>query len=661
MKTLRIILILLLALTNCTAQNALNVIRDIENHNIIQLTNGLRFQIVTTTEFEYITYRLTADVSGVGEGQLRGIKQTVADITGCDLYADELMVKKMVSHKQAIDSLFQFMALVIYKNSSVDFADYKSKKIQNLKNQEQTIDYKINIDALKLVGAPLPPTSTEIEKISLQDVEDFKKQCFSPDKTIITVVSQATPDEIMVIAQKYFGDAIQAPPRYQTQSQKIKNYDAVYFLDGGQTNECKTVYKNYFPCEKTIKNILLSRLCNTMLYGNGGLLVGETDAFVDNIFGLYTDINSLSLDMPPENFEMFSQDFYETITTASELPSNIERAKSATVAEFFKYVVRPENAAQYASEMLVYKLPKNFYTTYEKNIGALTQPEVATFLNQTMTKGGQAMVVYGSGQKLLCSLYPLSTERDVCTIDQGINTTIKFPKDFGIRMIFDNYLKATGLNNPPKNLEETYTAKYIYPDAEYEAQGKVLRKYPQVYLFENRIVHMDSAYLHYLEIYDGVAGFDSTMLYNGVHADSIRLIELKQKASYPIESFYNKLKMRTKFICDYGLDTAGLYLIEVVDPLGRKYHDYFSSKNYLKLKSHLYNKAYSQNNIYKTIVYQDYKNFGDYFLPEKYIETSPELKIEITIKSYNPSVVLKKSDFEFYKSDTGKKKKKNKK
>ena len=119
--------------------------------------------------------------------------------------------------------------------------------------------------------------------------------------------------------------------------------------------------------------------------------------------------------------------------------------------------------------------------------------------------------------------------------------------------------------------------------------------------------------------------------------------------------------MRTKFICDYGLDTAGLYLIEVVDPLGRKYHDYFSSKNYLKLKSHLYNKAYSQNNIYKTIVYQDYKNFGDYFLPEKYIETSPELKTEITIKSYNPSVVLKKSDFEFYKSDTGKKKKKNKK
>lgn len=659
MKTLRIIIVLLLTVFNCEAQNALNVIQAIENSNVVQLTNGLRLQIVTTSEFEYITYRLTSDVSNVGEGDLYGIKQVVADVTGCDLYAGELMIKKMISHKQAADSLLQFMSEVVYGKVS-NFSDYKNRKVQNLKNQEQTSDYKINYDALKLVGAPLPISSNDVEKISEFDVEDFKKQLFSPDKTIITIVSQYTSDEILPIAQKYFGNVQKTLPKNQEIPKKIKNSDAVYYFNTNNENECKTIYKSYFPCEKTAKNLLLSRLCNAMLFGDDGLLVGETDAFVDNVSGLTTEIYSLALDMPPANLENYSQDFYETMSSASELPSNIERAKSAAVKEFYKLIVRPENAAQFAAEILTYKLPKNFLTTYEKNITGLTQPDVATFLNLTMTKGGQAMVVYGSTSKILCSLYPLSVERDVCSIDENLNIKLKFPKDFGVRRIFDDYLQATGLNNPPKNLEETYTAKYIYPDAEYEAKGKILRKYPQMYLFENRIVHLDSAYLHYLEIFDGTSGFDSTMLYQGVLADSIRLIQLKQKASYPIESFYNKLKIRTRFICDYNLDTAGLYLVEVVDKLGRKYHDYFSIDNHLKIKSNLFNSATGGNNIYKTILYEDYKQQSEYFLPEKYIETSTELKTEFTITSYNTAAVLKKSDFEFYKTSTGKKKKKKK-
>ena len=78
------------------AQNRDVVLSNIENYTITQLSNGMKIQVVKTSEFQHFTYRFSADVSMVGEGNLSGVKQVVADLTGCDYMPDDLIVKKMV-------------------------------------------------------------------------------------------------------------------------------------------------------------------------------------------------------------------------------------------------------------------------------------------------------------------------------------------------------------------------------------------------------------------------------------------------------------------------------------------------------------------------------------------------------------------------------------
>ena len=107
-------ILLLLCAATLHAQNRETILSNIEGNSVITLPNGMRIQLVKTSEFQHYTYRLTADVSLVGEGQFTGIKGVVADLTGSELQPNDLIVKKMVSHNNALDSIFEFMSDMVF-------------------------------------------------------------------------------------------------------------------------------------------------------------------------------------------------------------------------------------------------------------------------------------------------------------------------------------------------------------------------------------------------------------------------------------------------------------------------------------------------------------------------------------------------------------------
>ena len=89
---------MLLLAAQLAAQDISNILQCIENHQVINLPNGFRVQVVTTSQYRYCNVRLSADVSALSESPNKGIKQVVAAMTGSTLAANQVMIKNMISH-----------------------------------------------------------------------------------------------------------------------------------------------------------------------------------------------------------------------------------------------------------------------------------------------------------------------------------------------------------------------------------------------------------------------------------------------------------------------------------------------------------------------------------------------------------------------------------
>lgn len=636
-------------ITLCTAalyaQNRDVVLANIEANSVATLSNGMRIQLVKTSEYELFTYRLTADVSAVGEGSLAGIKQVVADVTGCEYLPEDLIVKKMVSHNHALDSVFEFMSDVIYGAKYNNFNTYKQGKLDLL---EQNADLKYQNIAAKAAGEKVL-TSESLRSIGDKDVEQFVKQCFTPEKCIITVVADVDLATVQETAKKYFSKAVKTPPKNQPDNKRPESGDYIYALNVLKP-ETTVAYRCNFPFAKTSKNYALGNVAYKIMFTDS-LDYGYRRS------SLKSEGYSIDTRLPLQGFDVFQSELYAPLNPNFDFGAAGTKAKAKVIEEHEKMLLRPEYAAEIASHLLIYKLPKNYFTQYKQAVNNIATNEFSDFFNAIAKNGRGVMVVAGPRKTIHCQLFNAARNREVDFMTNKLEKERVIPKGFGEATILEHYLTATGLIDPPKNLIEDFESIYTFPTAgTYKCIGKIYRKHPLMYKMENYVKHApDTLVIHYIEMFNGTIGNDSTKLFGMKQANEIRNKELRQKASFPIEMYYTELNAGVRFACDYDLDSAGIYRLEITDPQGHDYRDYFSIKDGLKTKSEV---LASKGSVLAEITYTYEKN-GVYTLPKVITEKSNDVTIETTILKYNTEVALKIDNFQpFTGEETDSKKKK---
>ncbi|MBR4440018.1 MAG: insulinase family protein [Bacteroidales bacterium] len=644
MKNFFLVICFVMCATAMSAQNRDAVLACIEDNTVSQLANGMRIQVVKTSEYQHYTYRLTADVSAVGEGQYTGIKSVVADLTGSDFLPNDLIVKKMVSHNNALDSVFEFLSEVVFGNKQNSFHDYQTSKLRQFENN---YEYRVMALAAQASGEQ----SVNIETLRSMDsktVESFIKQCFSPEKCILTVVADVEPSVVQEAAQKYFGKLTKTVVKSQPDNRRIPSGDVIYSIDETAVFDVVVAYRSYFPFAKTAKNYALGNVAYHVMFGKRA-----NDA--DRCSSIRHDTYSYFERIFANGFDVFQGEFFAPRNPNFDFAEAGAKAKDRVIEEFDKKLLRPEYAAEIASHLLLYKFPKNYFTNYRQSVAAVTASDISDFFSGMEKNGRSVMVVQGNKRALHCALFNAARYREVDFVDSSLNPSRIIPKGFGEKTIIDNYLAATGLNNPPKNLMVDFTSTYSFGNhGTYDTRGRILRKMPDMYKMENYVVHApDTLVIHYTEMFDGASGVDSSALWGNVRGDSIRNMELRQKAAYPIEAHYARLNIQAYNICDYELDSAGYYVLDVNDPLGGHYRDFFSIDNGVKVRTQIFldNKAREGE-----ILYQYAKN-GAYYIPVLITERSPGLIIETKITSYNTETALKITDFQPYVEPVDKKKK----
>ena len=361
-----------LLITLCSAvlyaQNRDAVLANIEEYTVATLSNGMRIQVVKTSEYEHFTYRLSADVSAVNEGNMPGIKQVIADLTGCEYMPEDLIVKKMVSHDNALDSVFEFMAEVLYANNFSDFNQYKNNKIDIL---EQNADLKFQNIAAEAAGEIIL-TPESLRAIDIKAVETFAKQCFSPDKCILTVVANVDAATVQNAAKKYFGKVTKNSAKAQP-AKPLESGDYIYSLDGSFP-ETIIAYRCNFPFIKTAKNYALGNVAYELMFLDKKDEARRRSSAKSESYSFDTKI-------PTQGFDVFQTELFAPRNPGFEFTEAGNKAKAIVVGEFDKMLLRPEYAAEIASHLLLYKLPKNYFSQYKQSVNAITSNELFDFFS----------------------------------------------------------------------------------------------------------------------------------------------------------------------------------------------------------------------------------------------------------------------------------------
>ena len=625
------------------AQNRDVVLSNIENYTITQLSNGMKIQVVKTSEFQHFTYRFSADVSMVGEGNLSGVKQVVADLTGCDYMPDDLIVKKMVSHDNALDSVFEFMADVFYNNKYSDFSQYKTNKLEYL---EQNQESKFNIIAAQATGEKIL-TPESLQAIDNKAVEAYIKQCFSPDKCILTVVANVDAATVQESAKKFFGKAVKSSIKGQSDNKKAETGDFIYSIDG-DFSENIIAYRCIFPFAKTAKNYAIGNVAYELMF------LGQKDAIRRS--SQKSECYSFETRTPIQGFDVFQTEFFAPRNPGFDYTEAGNKAKDIVVGEFDKMLLRPEYAAEIASHLLLYKLPKNYFTLYKQTVNAITANELLDFFSMMTNNGRSVMVVAGPRKPLHCQLFNAARYREVDFMNSSLEKERVIPKGFGAATIIDTYLEKTGLIDPPKHIMEEFTSKYTFKNGgNYDSRGRIYRKQPDMYRMENYVIYApDTLIVHYVEMFNGEVGYDSTKLYGALRADSLRTRQLLQKAAFPIEKHYGRLNVTSNFACDYVLDSAGYYAVDVTDALGIPYRDYYSISEGTKDKTEI---LFRTGGVETEILFS-YEKKEQYLLPKVITEKTPNYTIETTFNEYIIDVALEQKVFEPYEPAEEPKKKK---
>ena len=633
---------MLLLTARLAAQDINNVLQCIENHQVITLPNGFRVQVVTTSQYRYCNVRLSADVSALPEDPHKGIKQVVAAMTGSTLAANQVMIKNMISHDKALDSLLNFMNEVMYGNNPtyVNFDEYKKKRIKYLKDNGNQLEFM----AADIIGQPYI-TADDLAKINKSDYLNYRQRCFAPDKCLITIVSDTDVEFVKPLVEKYFASAPRSDNKAKSELLDMKPMDFVCAIEEDSTaSGFEAAFMDYYPCDKTAKTYVVNDLVYHIIYDT---LARD----VDRISSFKYDVNTINMDGTNNDFPQFATNLFQHRSEDYDVNSGLQAAKNQLINNFRQGLKRPDYAAEIASDLILYNFPKNYFTNYENTINAVTAAEAQSHLKHIIQNGSCVFVVKGSHRSLFCTLNRIAKDRRVDFLDRKQGLVARIPKGFGAYTILNAYVEATGLNNPPKNMSVNLQSVYTLEDGQqYKAFGRILRKTPNMYRMENNIRRDDTVSLfHFKEVYDGAIGADSTLLYGFTEPDSARAIVLKQKASFPQEAHYDELGIRYKHFCDYDLFKKGYYRIDVTDALGNQYSDFYAAESGLKSKSLKYDK---DGKVVKEITYE-YERLAKYVMPVKIVETSPDVSIDISLTDYDFSTQLKKQDFVII-LDTGK-------
>lgn len=651
------------------------------NIQSFELPNGLKVFLVENHKTPTVAYSFALNVFPAPEGELVGLSNITGelltrgtktrtkdqldsdiDFIGATVQASQKGLYGASLKKQNV-KLLELMSDVLL-NSQFKQEELDKIKTQTLSGLAQQMDdpdaISNNVKSVLNFGPEHPygeiTTEQSVGKITLEKCNEYYKTYFRPNVAYLAIVGDVTLAEIKPLIEKYFGSWEKATvpvSGYKTPVAPAKTRVAVVNKAGAVQSVINVTYP--MDLKNNSEDVIKARVLNTILgagfssrlfvnlrekrgYTYGSYSSLEADELMGE-FSAYAKVRNAVTD------SSVTEILYEMDRIRKEkVPQEeLDGIKNYLTGSFAISLENPETVARFAINIERYKLPKDYYENYLRNLAAITTDDVYAMAQKYIRPENATILIVGDKEEVAKRVEKFSAAKKAEFYDiygkPVIEVTIK-PAPAGVngKTVIDAYVKAIG------GAKALSAIKDIRVKLNTEVQGRqivmeVSRKAPNKYKTEIKMGPM----VIQQQTFDGKVGKESGMQ-GKREISGQELADLQNEAVLNQEMNYEKTGFKLNVKGIEPVNGSDAYVLELESPAGKKSTEWYDIASGLKVKAVATN-TNSMGTMTQTSEFTEYKEMNGIKYPGLVSITGTPMPLKLKLDTVEVNKGIKDSEF----------------
>jgi len=455
-----------------------------------KLKNGIKVLVVENHKLPRVSYSLRIDNNPIIEGDKTGVTSLLGSILGNgtttipkDEFNEEIdflgaslnigfsggFASTLSKNNERVVELMTD-AIINPLLSEEEFNKEKEKLIEALKADKKSLDAIAN-----RVGSALSygknhaygefVTEETLNNITFADVLQYHKRYFKPNNSYLVVIGDVNYKEIKSLISEKFG-AWKKGKSYSDPIPELTpnvNLTEINFIDLPTATQSSISVTNNVNLKMNDKDYHAALITNNILGGGGeGYLFKNLREDKGYTYGAYSNLGSsrygvsrFTAGAKVRNVVADSA-VVEIIKEITRIKTEnvdaelLKNAKAKYVGNFIRRLESPQTIANYALNIKLNDLPKDFYETYLEKINAVSAADVKRVANKYFNyPNGTRIIVVGKGSEVADNL----TENvgwPVTYFDHYANSIAKpvfnkaIPDGLTASQVINNYINSIG-------------------------------------------------------------------------------------------------------------------------------------------------------------------------------------------------------------------------
>ncbi|HEY6907012.1 MAG TPA: insulinase family protein [Ignavibacteriaceae bacterium] len=602
-----------------------------------ELPNGLKVFVVENHRLPRVSFSLMIDrdpilegdtagyVSAAGELLRTGTKNRskeeldqAIDFIGAELSTSSTGIYAM-SLTEHIDTLFNIMSDIILNS------EFKQEELDKIKTRMESdiASQKDDPDAIASIvknavdfGMDHPYGESETEatvgNITLEKCKEYYRTFFAPNISYLAIVGDINEQKARELVTKYLGAwQRKEVPKFDYPSPQPPARTTVAIVD--RPNSVQSVVNVTYPVQLKPgdSDVIPASLMNTILGGGTFRLFTDLREKHSYTYGAYS---RLSRDEYAGNFTAFTnvrnevtdsaivRILYEMkrIKTEAVPDSELQIIKNYVTGNFALSLENPQTIASFAINIDRYKLPKNYYADYLKNVAAVSSADVKEAADKFIKPDNANIVIVGNADQIKQGLKQFGPVVYYDKYGNKIDTSLaSIPGDLSAKDIINHYIKAIG---GEENLAKVHDRTTVMSGTVqgFEVTTTLYQKVPDLFKQEVNAGGMVQEI-----IFDGTKG---KMVAGGqeLNIEGNELEKLKYESTIHLLLHLDSLGVKLKLGGMEKVDGKDAYKIEMILPSGTKWNQYYDPETGYKVEESK-NITTPQGTFTQEIYYSDFK------------------------------------------------------
>lgn len=631
------------------------------------LPNGLKVFVVENNRLPVVTYSITFVNTPVLEKDFAGYSQFAGELLGT---GTKTKTKEQINEEiDFIGASFNSAASGISASSLKKHTSrlleivsdillnpvFKNEELEKIRTQTLSAIAANKTDPEAIAGDVINVlnfgknhpygeiiTEASVKNITLNKCEEYYKTFFRPNVAYMSIVGDIKLEEAKVLVEKYFKDwkkQAVSDYSYSKPVPPIKRQIAIVNRD----ESVQSVINIGYAADVTLSNpdYIKIRVANTVLGGGTYRLYNNLREKHGYTYGAYSSMRSQPLvgsfvAWANVRNEVTDSSIYQMLYEMEDLRNKpvpaeeLTRVKNFMTGNFALSLENPQTIAGFAINTERYKLPKDFYKNYLKNLAAVTSADVQTAANRYILPRNCNILVVGKASEIAPKLKQFGNDIRYYTdegdlYDPELGVPI-LPDTLRAHHVFSKYIRAVG------GADLVTQVRDIDQRGSLSVQGMnisvhTVQKYPDKIFAE---VLMNRGLLNKTVMFGEKAittGMEGDRDVTGANLDLLKL----QALLFPelrLDQFgYNAILKGAEKV-----DQKPNYVIDITSPSGSVITEYFDIETGLKTKTLVMIEG-PEGKVPQETRYLEYFTVDGIKFPRKLKQTTGPQAFDIQIES----------------------------